>query len=49
MISGGLSICCRVCANPGRGHFFETDIAKFPCVSDRLSLSVIDGYGQYGV
>ena len=28
---------------------FETDVAKFPCVSDGFGLSVIDGYGQDGV
>ena len=28
---------------------FETVVAKFPCVSYGFGLSVLDGYGQYGV
>ena len=26
---------------------FDTDVAKFPRVSDGFGLSVLDGYGQY--
>ena len=28
---------------------FESGVAKFPCVSNGFGLSVLDGYGKYGV